>query len=494
MADALLDDLIDWLRIPSISTGGGDPADLERAAEWAAAKVRDAGGEADLVRIGGGDPLVVGELRAARADAPTVLDLRPLRRPGRRRPGAVELARRSSPRSATAASTPAAPPTTRATSCRCCTPPARWRRAGELPVHVRVARRGRGGGRRRVAAIDWLRADERGADAAIVYDSGMADARTPAITIGLRGIVMCDLRRCAAASATCTSGCSAASRSTRCTSCTGLLAERPPRPRRPRARGAARRRRSRPPRPSAPRGTGCRRATRRWPRSARVPLDPRRRRRVLERNGGRRRRSTSNQIVAGDAADGDPARSRARPSRCAWPRARTPRRCAPTLERLLRAALPEGAELDLDWHTARAGAVRGRRAGRAARGRGARAGRGRRAGPRALRRLDPDRRRARRPRASRRSSPASCCPTTRSTRRTSRSPCAASSSASGPGASCWPRWPPCRAEAPAPAAPGVRQAGRRKWTVHPPSKRPCGRVRRALAPVVDLPLRPPGTA
>ena len=40
----------------------------------------------------------------------------------------------------------------------------------------------------------------------------------------------------------------------------------------------------------------------------------------------------------------------------------------------------------------------------------------------------------------------------------------------------------------------VQQAGRRKWTVHPPSKRPCGRVRRALAPVVDLPLRPPGTA
>ena len=28
MADALLDDLIDWLRIPSISTGEGDPADL----------------------------------------------------------------------------------------------------------------------------------------------------------------------------------------------------------------------------------------------------------------------------------------------------------------------------------------------------------------------------------------------------------------------------------------------------------------------------------
>ena len=69
----LFDQLVDWLRIPSISTGGGDPADIERAAEWAAAHVRRAGGEAELVRIGDGNPLVVGDLRAARADAPTVL-------------------------------------------------------------------------------------------------------------------------------------------------------------------------------------------------------------------------------------------------------------------------------------------------------------------------------------------------------------------------------------------------------------------------------------
>src|SRR5262245_55528545 len=73
MADALLDDLLEWLRIPSISTGGGDPADLERAAEWAAQRVRDAGGSAVLVRLGAGNPLVVGELRAGREDAPTVL-------------------------------------------------------------------------------------------------------------------------------------------------------------------------------------------------------------------------------------------------------------------------------------------------------------------------------------------------------------------------------------------------------------------------------------
>jgi acetylornithine deacetylase/succinyl-diaminopimelate desuccinylase-like protein len=43
------------------------------------------------------------------------------------------------------------------------------------------------------SVVEWIRADERGADAAIVYDSGMVDERTPAVTIGLRGIVMLEL-------------------------------------------------------------------------------------------------------------------------------------------------------------------------------------------------------------------------------------------------------------------------------------------------------------
>ena len=37
---------------------------------------------------------------------------------------------------------------------------------------------------------EWIRADERGADAAIVFDSGMVDEQTPAITVGLRGLAM----------------------------------------------------------------------------------------------------------------------------------------------------------------------------------------------------------------------------------------------------------------------------------------------------------------
>src|SRR6476660_8411798 len=73
MDQALLDALVDWLRIPSISTGEGDPADLERGARWAADRVRAAGGTADLVTIDGGNPLVVDELAPAAPGAPAVL-------------------------------------------------------------------------------------------------------------------------------------------------------------------------------------------------------------------------------------------------------------------------------------------------------------------------------------------------------------------------------------------------------------------------------------
>src|SRR6188472_3030128 len=72
MADALLEDLLDWLRIPSISTGGGRPADLERAAAWVVERVTGAGGEAAVVATAG-NPLAVGELRALDPNAPTVL-------------------------------------------------------------------------------------------------------------------------------------------------------------------------------------------------------------------------------------------------------------------------------------------------------------------------------------------------------------------------------------------------------------------------------------
>jgi acetylornithine deacetylase/succinyl-diaminopimelate desuccinylase-like protein len=186
MDPRLLDDLIEWLRIPSISTGGGDPADLERAAAWVVQRVQGAGGEARVVSTAG-NPLAVGELHAARPDAPTVLVY-----------GHYDVQSVGDP--ATWTTPPFAPDVRDGriyargaaddkgnflpllhVACELAA-------AGTLPVNVRVLVEGEeeAGGE---AVAEWVRADDRGADCAVVFDSGMIDERTPAITVGLRGVV-----------------------------------------------------------------------------------------------------------------------------------------------------------------------------------------------------------------------------------------------------------------------------------------------------------------
>ena len=184
----LLEQLVEWLRIPSISTGGGDPADLRRAAEWAARHVERAGGTAELVQIGDGNPLVVGDLRAVREGAPTVLiyghyDVQ----------GTGDLSAWTSPpfepeiRDGRLYARGAADdkgnfwPLLHA-ACALA-------RDHELPVNVRVVVEGEEEAGSATIA-QWIHADERGADAAIVFDSGMVDERTPAVTVGLRGLAM----------------------------------------------------------------------------------------------------------------------------------------------------------------------------------------------------------------------------------------------------------------------------------------------------------------
>ena len=70
----LLEDLLDWISIPSISTGEGSDEHLHAAAEWARVRIERVGGDARLIESGPGrGPLVVGELRSASPDARTVL-------------------------------------------------------------------------------------------------------------------------------------------------------------------------------------------------------------------------------------------------------------------------------------------------------------------------------------------------------------------------------------------------------------------------------------
>ena len=69
-----LGELLDLLRIPSVSTDPAHAADLTLALEWVVAFVRRSGGEAGIVD-GTSGRLVVGEIPASRAAraAPTVL-------------------------------------------------------------------------------------------------------------------------------------------------------------------------------------------------------------------------------------------------------------------------------------------------------------------------------------------------------------------------------------------------------------------------------------
>ena len=190
VSDALLEELNDWLRIPSISTGEGDPAAVRRAAEWVVERVRAAGGDAELVETAG-NPLAVGELRAADAGAPTVLiyghyDVQSVGDPAAWQTPPFEPSVRDGRVYARGASDD------KGNFLPLLHVACEMARAGELPVHVRVLAEGEeeiGS----AGVIEWVRADERGADAALVFDSDMADADTPAITVGLRGIVQCEI-------------------------------------------------------------------------------------------------------------------------------------------------------------------------------------------------------------------------------------------------------------------------------------------------------------
>ena len=65
-------ELFDFLRIPSVSARREHDADTRRAADWLAARMKDAGLDV-RIETTPGQPVVVGEWRGAGADAPTVL-------------------------------------------------------------------------------------------------------------------------------------------------------------------------------------------------------------------------------------------------------------------------------------------------------------------------------------------------------------------------------------------------------------------------------------
>jgi acetylornithine deacetylase/succinyl-diaminopimelate desuccinylase-like protein len=71
--DRFLLELDDFLRIPSISTDPAHAGDIQRAADWLAANLRDIGAENVAVMPTAGHPVVYGEWLGAGADKPTAL-------------------------------------------------------------------------------------------------------------------------------------------------------------------------------------------------------------------------------------------------------------------------------------------------------------------------------------------------------------------------------------------------------------------------------------
>jgi acetylornithine deacetylase/succinyl-diaminopimelate desuccinylase-like protein len=184
---AWLEELSEFLRIESVSADAERADDVRRAAEWVRDFIRAAGGEAELVETET-FPLIDGEVRASSGeDAPTVLayghfDVQP-------------------PAPLDAWETPPFEPTIRDgwlygrgtaddkgqlyTLLKAAELLAA---AGELPVSVRFVCDGEEetGGHQ---IVKFLERDERGGDAAVIFDGAMLRREEPVFYVATRGLV-----------------------------------------------------------------------------------------------------------------------------------------------------------------------------------------------------------------------------------------------------------------------------------------------------------------
>jgi acetylornithine deacetylase/succinyl-diaminopimelate desuccinylase-like protein len=186
-AQALTEQLAELVAIPSISADTTRADDVRAAGEWVRDRIRAAGGEAELVDWHG-HPLAIGEVRASRdADsAPTVLcyghfDVQPPDPLELWDSPPFELHERDGWLYARGIADDKGQLFMLLEAAR------RLAAAGELPVNVRFTCDGEEetGGH---SIVDYLAEDERGADAAIVFDSGMVERGVPAFNIAVRGM------------------------------------------------------------------------------------------------------------------------------------------------------------------------------------------------------------------------------------------------------------------------------------------------------------------
>ncbi|MGZ4177543.1 MAG: M20/M25/M40 family metallo-hydrolase [Solirubrobacteraceae bacterium] len=182
------DELAEWLRIRSISADPAQAGNVRDAGEWVCAFLRRAGGEAELVDWHG-QPLAIGELRASRdaASAPTILcyghfDVQPEDPLELWESAPFEPEIRGDHLYGRGVADDKGQLYMLLSAAR------ELAAAGELPVNVRFTCDGEEetGGH---SILDFLDEDERGADAAVIFDSAMIARDLPAFNIATRGLI-----------------------------------------------------------------------------------------------------------------------------------------------------------------------------------------------------------------------------------------------------------------------------------------------------------------
>jgi len=186
--EELRDQLAELIAIPSVSADPAHAGDVVAAAGWVAEKIRDAGGSVDVVPWNGGRPLVIGEVAASERpeSSPTVLcyahfDVQPPDPLELWESPPFELTERDGWLYARGVADDKAQLLILVEAAR------GLAAAGELSVNVRFALDSEEevGGQ---SIIEWVAADERGADAAIVFDGGLEELGVPTFNTALRGL------------------------------------------------------------------------------------------------------------------------------------------------------------------------------------------------------------------------------------------------------------------------------------------------------------------
>ncbi|HWH55272.1 MAG TPA: M20/M25/M40 family metallo-hydrolase [Gaiellaceae bacterium] len=193
MEQAWLDELSEFIRIPSVSADAERAADVVRAGEWVCEFIRRAGGQAEL-RDWDGHPLALGEIRASsrNGDAPTVIcyghfDVQP--------PAPLELWE-SDPYEATVRGDrlyARGIADDKGQLYMLLKAAEELSRGDVLPVNLRFCCDGEEetGGH---SIVEFLEQDERGGDACVIYDSAMLRPGVPLFNLSTRGLIYFHLR------------------------------------------------------------------------------------------------------------------------------------------------------------------------------------------------------------------------------------------------------------------------------------------------------------